>query len=297
MSYHPDMGELEYRAVDAINQSTLSILHESSPMHVEYRRRNPQPRTETQIIGAALHCAVLRPNDFSTEFPIASQCSAAKKSGEACKNSGTHFCSARQAWFCGVHRDETCEVVENSLTGQQFGMICAMADSILRNRAAAEVIRAEGDNEASGFWSQKIHMPDGDYTLNCKGRFDAVRPTWDAIVELKTTQSAKRDDFIQSIESFGYHRQAAFYCDGYAKAREVAVPNHFIIIAVEKSAPYAVACYRLKGESIDMGRVQIAKLLNEYAICKKFNNWPGYSDGFEDVTLSPYAARRIMRGE
>jgi hypothetical protein len=77
-------------------------------------------------------------------------------------------------------------------------------------------------------------------------------------------------------------------------ARAVGIPaEHFVIVAVEKEPPYAVAVYRVLDAAIDAGREQIAGLLKTYATCVALDEWPGYAEQVVDVALPAWAWNQI----
>jgi hypothetical protein len=63
------------------------------------------------------------------------------------------------------------------------------------------------------------------------------------------------------------------------------VLDGFGFIAVEKSAPYNVMCYRLDDESIEVGRNQYRIALNIYANCLESGVWDGYAGSEEEQLI------------
>jgi hypothetical protein len=85
-----------------------------------------------------------------------------------------------------------------------------------------------------------------------------------------------------------YHVSAAFYLDGVSAVTGQTYDT-FCIIAVENTAPYAVACYVFDEQTIDQGRRQYQRALAQYKQCLESKAWPGYSDLMMPLTLPVYA--------
>lgn len=146
------------------------------------------------------------------------------------------------------------------------------------------------------------------------------------VIDLKTTDDASLDGFSKSIANWRYDVQAPYYLDGLREALkqsgdkppaegaaelsaywvdpETGVlcrcrpdfwrgePKHFVFIAVEKKPPYAVAVYVLDEESTQLGRAQYRADLNAYAQCLANDNWPGYGDKVQIISVPGWAKNK-----
>lgn len=149
------------------------------------------------------------------------------------------------------------------------------------------------------------------------------------VVDLKTCEDASLEGFSKSIANWRYDVQHPYYLDGLREAirqsggelpeqavagaaelsaywidNETGVlcrcrpdfwrgqPNHFIFIAVEKKPPYAVGVYRLDAESVDIGRAVYRTDLKRYADCLANDNWPGYGDKIQTISVPGWHANK-----
>lgn len=278
-----DIPDADYRAWDGLSNSALTQLIEWSPYHLDYWRRNPPPKTDALVIGSALHCRVLRPKDFDAEFVIAEQCGAQLAKGGQCRNSG--IIRSGGGWVCGVHgrglSPDDASGIE-VITEDQASSIEAMSEAIMRHPAANQIVTdSEGWNEVSIRWDRETHGK----PLACKARLDGIRPSWNAVIDIKTTDCARKIDFTKSIGEFGYHRQGAYYIEGLKAAGFAGPMDHFVLIAVEKKPPYGVATYRVMGDALEAGREELANPIGVYANCLRSGKWFGYPSEFEDISL------------
>ncbi len=284
-----EMPAAEYHKLPLCSKHALDLIWEWSPMHLKWHRENPPEPTDAMVFGSALHTAVLEPEKFDDEFIVSGQCESTKKSGERCTNQGTKY--VRGGWLCGVH--------SKGIDGESNGKLAISAkqkesiDNIVRavsfNRAATELLKAEGKNEVSAFFK---HPETG---TECKLRTDGIRPGWEAAFDIKTIENASPREFERALAQWRYDAQAAFYQDGLA---QVGINiKHFAFIVVEKSAPYGIATYRLMDEAIQAGRECYLADLRIYAECERSGFWPGYDSEFQDITLPKWRMRQIANGQ
>jgi exodeoxyribonuclease VIII len=119
--------------------------------------------------------------------------------------------------------------------------------------------------------------------VKVKARIDGLAE--DYIIDVKTTQDASPASFGKSCAQFRYHVQAAWY-------QRMTGVNRFIFIAVEKEAPYGVACYELDQQAIDLGHSIIEEQLRTFVECQQLNSWPCYSSTIQSLSLPAWAARQ-----
>lgn len=146
------------------------------------------------------------------------------------------------------------------------------------------------------------------------------------VVDLKTTEDASLEGFSKSIANWGYDVQHPYYLDGLRLALEQSdsvppsvgtaelsaywidpvtgvlcrcrpdfwrgQPDYFVFVAVEKKAPYAVGVYVLDADSVASGRAQYLDALNIYAKCLANDNWPGYSDKVQTISVPAWHLRK-----
>lgn len=165
-----------------------------------------------------------------------------------------------------------------------------MARAVESHPTASDLL-SEGEAEVSAF-SMYQDVP-------VKARFDWLRPD-PIIVDLKSTKCAHPDAFSKDIFNYGYHISAAWYSLVHYLVTGKA-PEAFILIAVEKTAPYAVSVFRLKPEMIQLGHDLIATHLPRLKECLERNVWPAYPTEILDIGIPTWAENKtlaqLMEGE
>ena len=160
-----------------------------------------------------------------------------------------------------------------------------MRDAVINHPAAGALLESyPGEAEKSVYWNDKT-----------TGVLCRCRPDWwrddNILVDLKTTEDASTEGFAKSIANYRYDVQAAYYLDG-VEAATGKRPKAFVFIAVEKKQPYGVGVYVLDAASLDLGRAQYQHDLAIYAECLANDNWPGYGDKIQTISLPAWHANK-----
>ena len=246
----------DYHADPAVSASHLHAVAKS-PYHYWSRyldpKRTPVEPTAAMRLGSLVHCAVLEPDDLLQRYSVAPD--RRTKEGKAAV--------ARMA-------AEGIEAVSET----DMALALSMAGSVRLHPAAAALL-AQGKAEQSFWWD------DAATGLRCK-----CRPDWyygATVVDLKTTTDASPSGFARSIATFRYHVQASHYLAGLHGA------ERFVFIAVEKTAPYAVAVYELDAAALTAGDELRQRDMRVIADCQATKEWPGYGDDCQTLSLPSWA--------
>ena len=244
------MTDTEYRAAEGISHSQLVKLLEN-PEKFKYRLDNPQEPTPAMIFGQALHMAVLQPDIFKDNFVTAPATDRRTKAG-------------KDAWqaFCSGNKNKII------ITAEDSEIIWEMAEKI--NKCHAAKILLNGEHEKEIFWNDDMT---GE---KCKCRVDCISRIGgrNVITDIKTTVKAETETFMRSAINYGYHIQAAMYCEGVGKNLGDC---DFAFIAIEKEPPYCINIMQADEYFIRHGKEEFCRLMNVYSRCRKSGNWYGYN--------------------
>ena len=211
---------------------------------------------EWAVTGQAVHTLSLEPDDFDSRFLVMPKLDRRRTEDKLIYNklllSGKTLLKPKQAQIAWM-----------------------MAESMLRNSKFKKILQKGGNIEHSLFWQN----PDG---IILRSRPDFYNDFM--IVDVKTTVSVDPHRFATSIAEYGYHRQAALALDllSALTGREY---KYFAIIAVEKKWPYLSEFFQLDQNSIDIGRHEYLKGLQDYKVCKERDLWPSYTSGLHEIEL------------
>ena len=270
----------DYHAGEGISKSLLDLINRS-PAHLRARldRSDAHQPSAAQTLGSAVHAYVLEGvSVFESRYAIAPICDRRTKAG---KETWENFTAENPGKVYLTHDDM--ETIE------------AMSKSLYAHNAARGLLGdAEGVAEVSAYWH------DQKTGILCRCRPDFWR-SGGVLVDLKTTDDASPEAFSRSIAAYRYHVQAAWYIDGCREAHvqseeppHLWLANHFVFVAVEKRPPYAVACYTLDPQTIELGREEYRANLDRYAACLQSDQWPSYTETVAEIGVPLWYAKKTM---
>lgn len=265
------MDMAEYRAIPAVNWSTLSAMRES-PAHYKECRDVGREDTPALLVGRAVDCAVFEPSLFPLRF--------------ACRPAGIdrRTKEGKTAWSEFLATNAGRDILD----ADEFDQVTKMAAAVRENAAAAPYL-------AGGFEQVVLRWTHRATGLACKARLDYVSHSRAVLLDLKSTVSTEHRKFAGSVVMYGYHNQLAFYRQGLETAAPAwKLPDGLcyspILLAVEKTPPYDVAVFELEEKAMDQAARENEALLARVARCEERKTWPGRYDGHPHrLTLPPWA--------
>jgi exodeoxyribonuclease VIII len=244
-----------YHGTKALSKSGLDQFRKS-PAHFRAWQDGTTKNESSPALefGTAVHMAILEPELFAKSYAVFTG-DRRTKDGKA-------------AYEAVIASGMT------PLNQEQWDNITGAAAAVHAHPAAAPLLNGI-QTEVSCF--------DSWNGVKVKARIDGLGK--DYIIDVKTTQDASPASFGKSCAQFRYHVQAAWY-------QRMTGVNRFIFIAVEKEAPYGVACYELDQQAIDLGHSIIEEQLRTFVECQQLNSWPCYSSTIQSLSLPAWAARQ-----
>ena len=257
------LSNADYHAHPAISKSGLDKIAKS-PAHYKAAREAEHEGGDALVFGSAFHDYILLPATFQTAYTVLPpDFNGRTKEGKAMLE------SIRQSG-------------QTILKAEWLTAIEGMAAAIAAHPKASALLQG-GKAEQSIFWT------DEDSGIDCRCRPDYLHPGG-IIVDLKSTTDASPEEFARSVAKYRYHVQDAFYSEGYYQATG-QWPRGFVFIAVEKTAPYAVACYSLDDDAKAYGHELFRRDLETLLEAEKSQEWTAYSQEIETLSLPAWAYR------
>jgi exodeoxyribonuclease VIII len=257
-----DMIEQEYRGQTAIAGSDAKhILPPKTPAHYAAHMAGETKRepSKAMMLGTMAHLAVLEPQKLDTAF-------VEKPEGIDLRT------KLGKEWKESVGSMPV-------LDQDEARAVRGIRDSIAANKAAKDLL-AETQSEVALFAEHRSG-------LWIKGRVDALKVVDDmesVIVDVKTTSAgADYGTFSRQAASLNYHVSAAWYC--HLAGLNGLPPARFYWIAVETSAPFAVAVYEIHPDALDLGVGLMNDALGLIAQCEDEGVWPGYAPEVQCLNL------------
>lgn len=236
---------------------------EKSAMHYKWSLEHDDADTDALRLGRLLHLAILEPDTYAeTVVPceLDRRTKAYKEFAEA--NAGKTI----------IKMDE-------------HRMAMKLAANLLSHPVTSRYMQTI-KTEVDCFWTHHSGRA-------CKSRFDGIDVGNRFLIDLKSTTDCTRDKFTRAIKDYRYHARAAFYMDAFEATHGTA--PEFLLFAMEKSPPFAVAPYTLAPEWIESGRAKYERLLSLLERCEKADSWPGPNDdALTELEMPPWASDEFL---
>ena len=253
-----DMDAATYRAAEAISASDLKwILPPRTPAHYHAYKTGQIKREETRalVIGTLCHLAVLEPDKLATAFALRPDgLDLRTKDGKAWREA---------------------QGDKPILDGEEAAMLDGMSAAVAAHPVARQLL--EGSKREVSLFS------DHRTGLKLKGRIDVLGEGF--VADVKTAAEGDAANFAAAVFRYNYHVQAAMYC-------QLAEVEKFSFIAVEKTAPFAVAVYTLSPKALQVGLNSLNYALDTIALCTDAGLWPAYSLDEQTLDLPAWAYKQ-----
>ena len=255
---YDDINEKDYHASNAISKHGLDLIART-PAHYKYSENIDNPAF---AFGRAIHCFVLEPERFNTDFILSPYDDFRTKAAREWKEE---------------NKDKTI------YTESDYEALNIMRDKLHSHPMAGPLLDVkDGHAEQSIFWI------DENTNCLCRCRPDYINYHFMYAIDLKTCINAGQSAFARDVARYRYHVQAAFYLAGLEAAKIYC--DDFIFVAIEKTKPYAVACYDLDNEALDLGRYLYRRDMEKYRESFITDVWPGYPEDVRTIQLPPWAS-------
>lgn len=126
-----------------------------------------------------------------------------------------------------------------------------------------------------GLVEHSIFWQDPKTGVWLKSRPDVIPSSDGVLVDLKTTTDASPRKVDKSILDYGYPSQGALAAWGMRAAAGIKI-EHFVLVFVEKTPPWAVSIVEVDARWMDIGGKQIRRAIRIFAECMKTGDWPFY---------------------
>jgi hypothetical protein len=270
--YFPDLSMEQYRALPALNASTLKE-ETAAEMRAAQIGDEPKEMTEstasTLALGTCIHKAILEPDAFD---------------GDDWK-SWFHFSPTK-----GVTTKAALEL-QATLPPHITIITPEMLDKARRCRDVARkdadvcLLMKNADLELTGTaWDEKTKV-------RRKSRFD-IRGGEGSnyLADIKSTQSLNLEAFTRQIRNLRWDIQAVYYLDVDSLIRGETRTNFYFIGITKEISPFLVRVFELPADMLADARTDYLERMAKFIKAAKTDTWPGYS-GITTIPYHPYHKR------
>lgn len=250
---YPNQPFETYKAIDAINFSSMKTIHTHSFYHYLNQRRK---ETKALDIGRTIHEFIFERDVFNENhvaFP--SQHEEIKKyydlfrpedikkiESAVDRGENLYFMEDGRGAIARRLKKHFAEEGKEIVSSLDWYMFEKIERSLKENPITNKLIYSdEPKREMTIVWT------DDDTGIQCKGRIDNYNLGWE--VDLKTSKDARPSRYNWDMKKYLYHVQRAFYGDGLKE--NGLTHKGGIIAAVEKDHPFYVQPYQFnRGSSV-----------------------------------------------
>lgn len=184
-----------------------------------------------------------------------------------------------------VERDTARTEGKVALKTKQFQMVRAMAEVAWSRPEIAELLSLPGKAEVSAYAMDLTHW----VMLRSRTDFLVLEGNRALVVDYKTTKNAAPRAFERSGAEYGYFIQDAAY---RRVLRELGIEvERFVFVAQEKTPPYLTSLHEWKADALAEGDRQVSAAIEIYDACRRANDWPGYGEDINQMSLPAWAYR------
>lgn len=235
------LADIAYFDIDLPSSSTTKTLINGTNAHLAHEREQTREENDAFTLGAYLHALLLDADAIEMNFIKLGKIDRRTTAG-------------KDLWAAAQRRAELsgARIITADLVEQGEAMAASVRDHVNASTLLASLAHREITiiGEIAG--------------RPAKAKIDGIATTRHSclIVDIKTTESAALKDFAASAAKFGYFHQAAFY--RRLAEQQVSVVDDFLIIAVEKKAPYLTVIYRIPSVAMDVADQKIDALVERW---------------------------------
>lgn len=265
----PGIDDENYANAPGLRSTEIKVAATRSAAHWRAYTQQPRKDTPALALGRLIHFAVLEPQRFADTArvrPDFGNMRTTKAKAEAAQ------WEQELPYHAMPVSAEDMEVVQGILAS-------AKAHSRVPN------LLKTGRAENSLFWRDEHH----DLLMKCRPDFVAETGY---VVDIKTTMDASPEAFSRDVVKYGYGISAAHYLEGM-RTTGAAKADHFIILAIEKAPPYAMAIYDLAGDALDRGHQWRHKGLCEIKEALSTGVFTGYPEHVQVLEEPKWAPKCI----
>jgi len=253
IKYLPDK---DYRAIDAISQSTLASFSRLTPKEFQHQQQIGFTETPAMLLGTLVHGMLLDEKSLKDDYAVF-EWSESRRTN-AYKEAKAKF--EEDAQGKQIIDQETWNFAQNMANAITDDSNCALLfpENLVKEHC---VLGHEIEGQA------------------VKGKLDAIDHERKLIIDLKTTGLAFDDDaFKRYATSQNFLIQSAFYLD--LMRMETSEEYTFVFLCVQTKPPFLsrkiIVNPGASPEYIAEGRRLYMDALRQLMICREEDYWPGF---------------------
>ena len=228
----------EYHACDVATHTRLEKSWDSfGTLHGHITK--PKPPTDAMILGNAIHCALLEPDEYGRRYVVGPQFNLRKSTDR----------DARDEFAAGCAKAGTI-----ALNPKQRDAVAGAVDSAMKIELIRKVVEQDGHVEQSRFWI------DSETELLCAARLDKYLQNGLA-ADIKTSDDPVK--FMRTFTDLAYHRQLAHYGVGLKESADFEIAA-WVALVIGNKWPHECFVQAIHQATIARGELEMVYLRRKY---------------------------------
>lgn len=252
------MTDDEYSQATGVRKSSLDRIA-ISPATVHL----PWNGSKSTDFGSLVHCLVLTPENFFSDFVVEPEFNKRTTSG---KEEAEAFAEDNKDKIIITKAD-----LEKA-QGMREQVMCCIGDWL---EHPSTII------EHALFWIDPLTG------IQCKCKPDIYVASENMVIDLKkTAERATANDFARSVGAYRYHVQKAFYLDGLLANGIEGATFNFCPISLQANG--GTGLFELDEETTKIGYSTMRRDLDLYSACEKAGLWPRLPSRVQTIAVKSW---------
>lgn len=258
----PNMPMADYLKLPSLSASGMVTLLETCPAKYRYLRDNPKPDDGKFAIGTAAHLIVLEPHLF-----------------------------AARTVLIDADSYRTAAAKEARAEALATGRVPLLADAAEQVMAMRDAVWSQAGGLFAGCTAEStLTWTDAETGVALRCRPDLRRKG--LTINLKTTASARPEDWQRRIWDNGHHVSVAHY-DHAERLLHPDIEPQSLWLVVETEPPHLVAVFEPDEEILHWGRKLWRRAVDEVGRCEASGEWPGYGHRIQRIGLAGWQGKQL----
>jgi hypothetical protein len=240
--YHADKSAVNFSSLKHVDKSTFAFAKSYWGKPIE--------ATKSMKFGTLAHMAILEGEKFRNKYVVMPEFASFDANGKPSDSKNTKYYKTEVAnWVAKQSKDAI--IVTEEEREKLFNMI----DSVLSNEKAVKLL-SDGKPEIAGYWT------DQETGINLRMKADFLSFNLGVLVDVKTCQDVRWENFRKSVENYRYDIQIMMYNEG-VKQITGKEPLHRAWLTIESEGAHEVRIHDVSPVYEEIGMFEYRRSLRK----------------------------------
>jgi len=263
--HHPDCP--------GMSRSALNEFAKSGQHYWQYKLRHKEP-TDAMKLGSLFHISILRPENLNLECGVLPKFKGVR---------GNTIAQQRDAHI--AQRSERLWITQDQLDAVQRMTVSIVTHPIIKEVRECQHVELSVFNED----------PQTKQMIKAKPDAFCIKDGKIRIYDIKSCKKGggTAHEFMRAVTNTDSRLYIQAAMTSYLLHLTLGLPIEFFkFVVVEKEPPYPVSIFQLTDDFMNFAMDTMSMDLEDFAICKEKNIWPGYPEGTQTLELPSWMLKQ-----